>query len=695
MISRKRPRLGWMLALGLMLALGAGPIAPARAAATFFVRTDGSDSMCNGTVNAAVASTPNCAFATIQTAIDTGAAGDTVSVAAGIYGAAVNVNKLLELRGAQAGVDARTRSGAGETIVANTVSLFATGAVVDGFTIRDAVGPGLLAPAFASGYQVINNIIQNNVVGLYLNSTGAAPSLIHHNAFRQNNLPGPASGSAIYSDAGLAIATIYDNTFTGHTTAAIKLVGSAQSQITIANNQLIGDSSIVLQNTSDATIGINTSTNSAGSAIVIAGGDARVQIVGNTITNGAASAVELVEQGAGLNTDIQIVGNTMLGNQYGIRSTGNTIGVPGLTAHFNRIAGNVVAGAANTANAAWDAENNWWGCNYGPGNGGAGCAGMPNGTAGGGGIDVAPWLVLEASATPDTLFTGASAAVGASLTRNSDAVDTTAAGYLPNGTPVGFAGALGSIAPPTAVTNAGQAAATFSAGEVAGAGSASVSVDGQTVTMPITIKNTGTSPSATTIVSSANPSVFGQAVGLVATVSAVPPGTGIPTGTVTFKEGATTLGTASLNAVGQAILSISTLGVGAHAIAAFYSGDNIFSASDTAAAPFAQTVQKADSVTTITLHTPDPSRPGQPVLVLFTVSAGPPGAGAPAGAVTVSDGSATCTSSVAAGSCSITLGAAGARNLTATYAGDMNFNASSGSVTQRVALSVFLPIVVK
>jgi hypothetical protein len=679
----------------MMLAICAGAASPARAGATFFVRTDGSDSMCNGTVNAAVANKPNCAFATIQTAVDASAAGDTITVAAGTYGAAVNLNKPLALRGAQAGVDARTRSGAGESIVANTLTMFGTGVSVDGFTIRDAVGPGLYAPAIASGYLVLNNIIQNNVFGMYLNSSGAAQSLIHNNAFKQNNQPGPASGTGIYSDAGLVNAAIYDNTFTGHTSAAIKLVGSAQSQIAITNNQLLGDSSIVLQNTSDSSISNNTSTGSAGSAVVIAGGNARVQISGNTISNGAASAVELVEQGAGLNTSIAIFGNTLLGNQYGIRSSGNTIGAPGLTAHFNRIVGNAVAGAANDANAAWDAENNWGGCNYGAGNGGAGCAGTPNGTAGGGGIDVAPWLVIVVSAAPSALFTGGGSTISASLTVNSDGADTTPAGFLPNGTPVAFTSVLGSIAPPNAGTSAGQASAVFTAGAVAGTGSAASVVDGQTVDVPITIKNTGTAPSSTIVTSSANPSVFGQVVGLVATVSAAPPGTGTPTGTVTFKEGATTLGTAVLNGAGQATFSTGALGVGTHTITAFYSGDDIFSASDSTASPLTQTVQRADTVTTITLHTPSPSRPGQPVLVLFTVMASPPGAGAPSGAVVVSDGSAACTSSVAAGSCSITLGPAGARNLTATYAGDAHFNGSSGSASHRVALSVLLPIIVK
>src|SRR5205085_2877258 len=52
---------------------------------------------------------------------------------------------------------------------------------------------------------------------------------------------------------------------------------------------------------------------------------------------------------------------------------------------------------------------------------------------------------------------------------------------------------------------------------------------------------------ATALASSANPSVFAQPVAFIATVSPVAPGGGVPSGTVTFKDGTTTLGTAALD----------------------------------------------------------------------------------------------------------------------------------------------------
>ena len=77
-------------------------------------------------------------------------------------------------------------------------------------------------------------------------------------------------------------------------------------------------------------------------------------------------------------------------------------------------------------------------------------------------------------------------------------------------------------------------------------------------------------PTQTTIVSSLNPSTFGQSVTFTATVTAG--GNPVTSGSVTFTDGAQTLGTVSLNAAGQAALSTSTLPVGPHTIAARFNG---------------------------------------------------------------------------------------------------------------------------
>ena len=80
--------------------------------------------------------------------------------------------------------------------------------------------------------------------------------------------------------------------------------------------------------------------------------------------------------------------------------------------------------------------------------------------------------------------------------------------------------------------------------------------------------------SSTTIVASPNPSQLGQSVTFTATVVDSSAGSaGTPTGTATFKDGATTIGSGILNGSGQAMLTVSSLTVGPHLITAVYGGD--------------------------------------------------------------------------------------------------------------------------
>ncbi|MGJ0484005.1 MAG: hypothetical protein ACR65R_05650 [Methylomicrobium sp.] len=55
-------------------------------AATYHVRTDGNDTNCNGSADSSSGSAPNCAFLTVQKAVNIAQAGDNVVVHAGTYG---------------------------------------------------------------------------------------------------------------------------------------------------------------------------------------------------------------------------------------------------------------------------------------------------------------------------------------------------------------------------------------------------------------------------------------------------------------------------------------------------------------------------------------------------------------------------------------------------------------------------------
>jgi hypothetical protein len=79
-----------------------------------------------------------------------------------------------------------------------------------------------------------------------------------------------------------------------------------------------------------------------------------------------------------------------------------------------------------------------------------------------------------------------------------------------------------------------------------------------------------------TMAQSVNPSVHGQTVTFTAGAHAVAPGAGIPAGVVTFRDGATVLGSVPLNASGVASLSTAALTVGSHSITASYLGSTFF-----------------------------------------------------------------------------------------------------------------------
>jgi hypothetical protein len=192
------------------------------------------------------------------------------------------------------------------------------------------------------------------------------------------------------------------------------------------------------------------------------------------------------------NQAVRLTSNTLTGNNTGVLVQSQ--GVANLS--FNRIVGNGT-GVANTDGIV-TAENNWWGCNYGPGAGGAGCTGTANGTTGT--VDANPWLKLTTDALPTVLGLGGTSAVTSSLTINSDNV-TPGGGSVPNGIAVGFAGVLGTVSPSSTTTTAGAANTTFTA-TAFGSGGVNTTVDAQVVNLAITITASCSNVSAPTNVTS-------------------------------------------------------------------------------------------------------------------------------------------------------------------------------------------------
>jgi autotransporter-associated beta strand protein len=200
----------------------------------------------------------------------------------------------------------------------------------------------------------------------------------------------------------------------------------------------------------------------------------------------------------------------------------------------------------------------------------------------------------------------------------------------------------------------------------------------------------------TTITSSSLTSTYGQIVTFTATVSANSPGSGNPTGTVTFKDGSTVLGTGTLSSVGAVSIATYTttagqLPVGANeTISANYASDGNYAASS---GSLSETVN-ADGTTTTISSSANPSVFGQPVTFTATISANAPGSGNPTGTVTFTDGSVTLGTGTlsASGNVSIATYTTTANQLpvgigqtiTASYSGDNNFTPSSSSLTETV-----------
>ena len=150
-------------------------------------------------------------------------------------------------------------------------------------------------------------------------------------------------------------------------------------------------------------------------------------------------------------------------------------------------------------------------------------------------------------------------------------------------------------------------------------------------------------PASTKISGSAGGSsaVVGQSVTLSAVVSAASPGSGTPTGSVTFVGAGNhqTIGTGTLSVVGGqdvATVITSSLAEGAHSILAIYAGDGNYLTSTTTA--FSITINPDATNTTLTTSV-NPAVVGQQVTLTAVVAADGPGGGVPTGPVTFMDGS--------------------------------------------------------
>jgi hypothetical protein len=206
------------------------------------------------------------------------------------------------------------------------------------------------------------------------------------------------------------------------------------------------------------------------------------------------------------------------------------------------------------------------------------------------------------------------------------------------------------------------------------------------ITLDVTTANT-----TTTVTSSDNPSLAGHSVTFTITVAGT---AGTPTGSVTLKDGVTTLaGPLTLDGSGQATFTTSALTVGTHPITAEYPGDSsgspIYAASNSST--LNQVVNLVSTTTAVT-SSPNPSVSGQNVTFSVTVNAAD--SSTPTGTVTISDGVTvlgSITLSGGTGTFSDSSLSVGAHNITAAYSGDSTHDVSNGATTQTVNATPAVP----
>lgn len=193
-----------------------------------------------------------------------------------------------------------------------------------------------------------------------------------------------------------------------------------------------------------------------------------------------------------------------------------------------------------------------------------------------------------------------------------------------------------------------------------------------------------TNTSTLKLTSSENPSIYGDSVTFTVAATAL---SGTPSGSITFMDGSTTLGTGTL-AVGATTYTISTLSVGTHAIQAVYAGDGTHAA---ATASMSQIVN-ANTSTLVLSTSANPIYYGNSVT--FTVAATAL-SGTPSGTVEFTvNGAATYAASISSGTATFTTTslAVGTDLIQVTYGGDGIHGAATSNTISEVVQPVYATI---
>ena len=434
--ARRRGKAWLALPVSMMLAFA---VPAAAQAATVNVTSGGADS---GTCG--VGANPPCA--TVAQGVANASANDTVEVGPGTFtgSAQLVIDKNLTLSGA----------GAGQT----------------------TFSPGFDTPTFQDSWIQVNtgNTFNVNQIAIDGNHNGGDDVSF---GIRYVGSAGGAIDSVAFRD--IAWSSIYRGMAVSTNVNGAPAAASGDLDITNSTFEDIQRVGVLYKGTGvTGTFANNTYTGKGDGdfldyALDISAG-ADVEVIGNTVSDntgvassdGSGSAGFLVSTFWGAGTEATFTGNTVTDNSTGIHVGFDGADTSAVDAGSNRIVGNET-GVVSSAPAV-DAENNWWGCNGGPGS--TGCDTV-DGT-----VDSDPHVVLELSASPTSIETGGATSELTAAFVGSDGSEP----VLPfDGLPVGWTTDLGSVAATSNIADE-EANNTFTSGATAGTANISASFDNAT-----------------------------------------------------------------------------------------------------------------------------------------------------------------------------------------------------------------------
>jgi hypothetical protein len=512
----------------LLLASLAALTVPASAgAATVFVDDDSPNPLPACGVSAALA------CQTIQFGVNAAnpLGGDVIQVAAGTYDEQVTVNKPVTINGAgqsattilsPASLTPPMTLGTNRPVVyVNAGPTTIQNLTVDGGGVGNA-NAGLVGIAYHNAAGTVSGTLITNVrdtpigmdpdgFGLFGLNDDAMPRTLNVSGNTVNQFQ---KAGMVFQGAGLT-ASVGLNTVTGvgpTTTVAqngIQVLGGAGGAISTnlisaldftpttacgegisffaAASGASATSNLVsgVECGIGASMGATTTFSSnivSGSRIGISRFDGPGTIANNLVTGGPqpdSLGLSVAESNLDADFSVTTTGNSLTGhNDQAIRLEDFDADAfqASLVANFNRIAGNPGGGAVNSGDS-FNAENNWWGCNEGPGT--ADCETVA------GTIDTDPHLTLRVAANPTTVVSGAASTITADLAQNSSGAIPSGNSF-PSGTPIGFAATLGSIS--SSVPTSGPSAFnSFIAGPTPGSATITATLDSESVSTPVTV----------------------------------------------------------------------------------------------------------------------------------------------------------------------------------------------------------------